>query len=425
MAWASLGGAAIGGIGGMIGGNKASKDQKKAQGVALSNAGQAFTGIDVASSGGQGVKFQQEMETVPGTRGRVKRNNITGVEIDTGDLEGTRQNLTGMLDQQSQNLGMDQNTMALLQNYQNAGQQFGDAGLGQLGQLQQGGMNAYGMAQGQLGQAGQFSSQLQQQAMDMFGGLQGTADARSAQALGLMRDAAAPGEERAFSGLQDQQFLRGQTGTSGGGLQTEAFAKGLAEADTSRQLAAMGEGRAAANQQLNQAMGLMGQSDGMMGNAMNRFGQMTQMNQGMGQDRFNRTSDLANRNFQRAGQMFQMSPQAMQQQMMQQQLGTMGMGMDQIGSINNNALNFANFSQNMMSNQANARGGQQNVLNDMIGTSGQNGMNQANMWGQIGNTFAQNGQGMIDGVMGMFGGGGGNRSPKQSKGTQDILDWIG
>lgn len=425
MAWASVGGAVIGGVGSMIGGNKASKDQKKAQGVALSNAGQAYEGIDVTSSGGQGVKFQQGMETVPGTRGRVQRNAITGVEIDTGDLEGTRQNLTSMLDNQSGNLGMDANTQALLQNFHQAGGQFGDAGLGQLGQLQQGGMNAYGMAQGQLGQAGQFSGQLQQQAMDMFGGLQGTADARSAQALGLMRDAARPGEERQMAGLQDQQFLRGQSGTTGGGLQTEAFARGLAGADTERQLAAMGEGRAAANQQLNQAMGLMGQSDGMMGNAMNRFGQMTQMNQGLGQDRFNRTSDLANRNFQRAGTMFQMSPQAMQQQMMQQQLGTMGMGMDQIGSINNNALNFANFSQNMMAQQANARGGQQNVLTNMMNSAGDAGQNQANMWGQIGDAFANNGGGVMDALGGMFGGGGGNRSPQQSVPTQNVLDWIG
>lgn len=59
-----------------------------------------------------------------------------------------------------------------------------------------------------------------------------------AQQLGLLREQAAPFEQRAFNNLQDNLFATGRLGSSGGGLQTEAFARGLGQADLSRQLQA-------------------------------------------------------------------------------------------------------------------------------------------------------------------------------------------
>jgi hypothetical protein len=58
--------------------------------------------------------------------------------------------------------------------------------------------------------------------------------------LALLRQQAAPFESRAFNANNQNLFSTGRMGTTGGGLQTEAFARGLAQADTSRQLDAMG-----------------------------------------------------------------------------------------------------------------------------------------------------------------------------------------
>jgi hypothetical protein len=69
-------------------------------------------------------------------------------------------------------------------------------------------------------------------------------DASRDDTLALLRQQAAPFEQRAFQGLQDTQFATGQLGSSGGALQTEAFARGLSQADLDRQLAASGEARA-------------------------------------------------------------------------------------------------------------------------------------------------------------------------------------
>jgi hypothetical protein len=56
--------------------------------------------------------------------------------------------------------------------------------------------------------------------------------------LNVLREQAQPFEQRAFQDLQENLFSTGRIGTSGGGLQTEAFARGLAQADLDRQLSA-------------------------------------------------------------------------------------------------------------------------------------------------------------------------------------------
>jgi hypothetical protein len=78
-----------------------------------------------------------------------------------------------------------------------------------------------------------------------------------ASILDLLRQQAQPFENRAFNNLQSNLFSTGRIGSTGGGLQTEAFARGLGQADLSRQT---------------QALGL---EDQLLSSAFNRFGQTT------------------------------------------------------------------------------------------------------------------------------------------------------
>lgn len=125
-------------------------------------------------------------------------------------------------------------------------------------------------AQGQIGTRLGQSQQLDQQGMGLMGqamqqfGDIGTADQVRGDVLGLLREQAAPFEQRAFSNLQNNQFATGRLGSSGGALQTEAFARGLAQADTDRQLKSFQEGRLTQNNALNLGLGLSNAGAGRM-----------------------------------------------------------------------------------------------------------------------------------------------------------------
>jgi hypothetical protein len=210
-------------------------------------------------------------------------------------------------------MGLDQETQALLGNYQQAAGMFGDAGLQGLGQLQAGAQLGAGLGMQGMADASDFAGALRQQASDAFAALPGTQEAATQAAYQRMTELAQPGIERGMSNLQDNLFATGRLGTSGGALQTEAFARGLGQADTERQLAAMQEGRAALNAQLGLGTGLAGQQDASLMNAMQRFTGMSDLSNRLGQSRYDRTSDIANTNFQRAGQLLANAPQAVQQ----------------------------------------------------------------------------------------------------------------
>jgi len=426
---------------GLMSGNKAAKDAKKAQAVALSAAGQNYTPISVTGPGGAGITFntgatggggapagapipgtpyfsdgqggmvtEGGLQVVEGTRGRVKRSNISDAQISAGDLEALRAQLTQNATGLGAALGMDPATQALMQNYQQAAGVFGDAGLGTLGQLQNQGLFGQNMALQQLGQAGDFSNQLFGQAQNAFGALPGTQAEATQAAFDRMTELARPQEERAFAGLQDNLFATGRLGSSGGALQTEAFARGLGQANTARQLAAMQEGRAAQQAQLGLGQGLASQGDALAMNAMTRFGNMTEMNRMLGLDRFGRTSDLANQNFARAGALLQNSPQMFEQALMSAQLGNLGGMLTNVGGINTNAYNAANFANTLMQNQAAARGGQAGIAAQMAKPD----FSQANMFtqlaGGLGGLAAQ-GVNPFAGLGSLFTGGGTTPAP--------------
>jgi hypothetical protein len=109
-------------------------------------------------------------------------------------------------------------------------------------------MNAFGAMQPFMNR-GRFRPEQMEQ---MFSGAGGLADELSRgtddiynSTLGRLRQEAAPEEERMSQAHNQRLFSMGQLGTTGGAMQTEAFAKGLGQADIGRQLAAGGEARAA------------------------------------------------------------------------------------------------------------------------------------------------------------------------------------
>jgi hypothetical protein len=314
----------------------------------------------------------------------------------------------------------------LLANLQQAGGQFGEASLGDLSQMQDFSRLGANIGATGLADASDFAGDLRNQAQSAFGGLAGTQQEAQQRTLDLLRQQAQPGIERDMAAQQQNLFATGRMGTTGGALQTEAFAKGLANADLDRQLMAAQEGRAAQTAQLGLGTGLAAQQDATMTNAMNRFSSMLGLNTDLGQSRYNRTSDLANTNFTRAGQLLEASPQALEQAIMSGALGLQGQGITNISNIDNNALNMANFAQQLMSNQSAARTGQQQVLNAQAAAGPD--MTNANMFAQLSGALGgmTGGQGVFGALGGLFGGGGGGSapSPTGNVASNDVLSYL-
>jgi hypothetical protein len=201
-----------------------------------------------------------------------------------------------------------------------------------------GALNEYGMpdealyqnAMGQLGQYGNLFGNLagmagnnpyaqQQMALgQQFMGAQAPSyDQVAAQRLGLLREQAAPFENRAYNSMQNKLFSQGRLGSTGGGRDIEAFARGLGQADTSRQLDSMGfaeqlygrdQQNALAQRQMGANLFSGGVGNWMQGiNSAGQLGQLGmgaatgQYNLGMGwnnagygraQDRLARTSEM-------------------------------------------------------------------------------------------------------------------------------------
>lgn len=155
--------------------------------------------------------------------------------------------------------------------------------------------------------------------------------------LATLRAQAAPQETKAWQQLQNDQFSTGRMGTTGGGVQTEAFARGLAGADLDRQLAANGEARNQQTQALQQAQGLSGIGNQtqsleqqLLQNAFSNFGTTfglgtnlsgQQFNQQLGANQANMANSTQNLQNQLA---LQQAPGALQQQQLQLALSGLG-----------------------------------------------------------------------------------------------------
>jgi len=112
-------------------------------------------------------------------------------------------------------------------------------------------------------------------------------DAIRDERLALMREKAAPYEERASNALLGKMYGMGRMGSTGGGRDIQAFGRGLGEADTGRQLDAMSLADSLYGRDLNAAIARQGMGanlfSGGVGNYLQGLGQAGQFGQlGMG-----------------------------------------------------------------------------------------------------------------------------------------------
>jgi len=193
-----------------------------------------------------------------------------------------------------------------------------------LQQRAQGGLNlagaGLGRAAGIQGQLDPFAQQAFGMSSDFMNQIGSGQDAQ-AQSLSLMRQLAAPEEARQFQGLQQNQFSTGRLGSSGGALQTEAFARGLGQADTSRQLASFQEGRNTQQNAFGLARGLAGigqgalsTGDALMRNAFSNFQGMTGLSQNIDQQRFSQEGTAQQNMFGQLASIFNMQGSQLGQQ---------------------------------------------------------------------------------------------------------------
>lgn len=270
-----------------------------------------------------------------------------------GDLDPARAGLVGLA---TQSIGRAGLSGGLPSNVAQANNAFlGNLFSGDLNALQQGAGQAFGASLADFGAArSPFQQGLQDAA---FGGAQNLASiagqdpqAVAQQRLDLLREQARPFEERQFAGLQENLFGTGRLGTSGGALQTEAFARGLAQADLDRQLAASAEGRAFQNQALQGAQGLSGIGTGvrslqdqLLQSAFGRF----QGTAGLAADLTGQRSGLLQQNLQN-----QIGLAGLGQQLQSGQLGLALQALQAQGGLNTQAL--ANFQAALAASQAQA-----------------------------------------------------------------------
>lgn len=227
--------------------------------------------------------------------------DLGALNINLGDLDPARAGLAQLALQNIGNAGLssgianDPRINQLFQQFNQLGGQVGQTEAGVLNPLLGGAGAAFGGAAQDLfsQQANPFQAGLQQAlfggAQNAFANLPGTQQQARDQQLSLLREQAAPFEERAFADLQNNLFSTGRIGTTGGALQTEAFARGLGQADLQRQISAANEGRLAQNAQLGLAQGQLGAGQGLrslqdqlLGSAQNRFTGLANLSSGLG-----------------------------------------------------------------------------------------------------------------------------------------------
>jgi hypothetical protein len=442
--WGNLAVAGLGAASSLMGASSAksaARDQRRLANDQLRIAGTAYSPINVFGPGGGGITFGTGFGGSGGFSGgsggypegtgikdlgggfrQVGRqglqSNISNINASLGDLDPLRQALVGAGGQVSGNLGLQGLSPLQLLGLGLAGQSAGgpDMDLGTLDALSGLFGSTTGSTFNQFNQQQQnpFQQQLMEQLFQGAGGQfadasRGFEDYR-ASTLDTLRQQAQPFEERAFSSLQDNLFATGRMGTSGGGLQMESFARGLGQADLSRQLAAGQEARAAQQNALgvgtglaSQGSGIAGLQDSLLNNAFGRFGQSAEFSRALSGDRYARTLGGAQfgidagRGLFGLGQDALTSPYAVQGAA----LGNLGQILGGVGDLQQQAFFPAQIAGQFMGAQANTRLGQAGFFNNPGLTAPQN-MN-ANMWSQLGGALLGSRAGQ-QGISSIFGG---------------------
>lgn len=435
---------AIGAIAGIVGAGAAIKNgnaQTKAMQQSLQDSKTQLNPFNLMGPGGQQASYNG--------------NGISS--FNAGDLEGLRaalsQYATGSVP------GIGSGVPQGVTNASNAvtgaaGQQidFGLSGLsnleGLVGNQFNNAQNLYGSAlpsalsglsqQFNTGASGAYQNPLQntafmgaaQQAQQAGMGFQDVANST----LANLRAQAQPVEQQQQNALQQNQFSTGRLGTTGGALQTEAFARGLGQADLSRQLAAQSEARTTQQNALGLSQGLTNTGLSLanfgLGQETQRFGagmQQADLGQNLLGQAFNNfstsaglASDLNNQRFSRSayGQSNQFGQQ---QQLLSNQIGQASLPSQLQGAdlqnilaalqgqsgINTQAQQLYGVGLSTEQAAANARIGSGSNMANIVGSPAfaSAGYGPASALSQLASSFAPAG-GYASALQGLFGGGG-------------------
>lgn len=277
MSWGAVAGAGIGLVGSMLGGKSQPKQTSTPfRPYAVSNL---WGGQTIDRTNGTLTSNLSDFGQ------RIADMGMFGAERTLADMYGNAQRGSNFADMGATDY---MGTYGSVQSYGLPNQSLyagADAALGQYGNLfgnlaQQSAQNPYALQQMQLGQ--NFMGAAPRSYQDV-----------ASSRLGLLREQAAPFEERAANSLQNTLFSQGRLGSTGGGRDIEAFARGLGQADTARQLDAqtMAEGLYGRDQQYaaqQQAMGANlfsgGANNWMQG--LGQAGQLGQLGAGMAGQRY-------------------------------------------------------------------------------------------------------------------------------------------
>lgn len=317
-----------------------------------------------------------------------------------------------------------------------ANQGIADLDLNGLDQILGGTNNAFTMAQQGLTNAGQLGgfdpSSAFGVATQQLQGLDQTYGQAYDTTLNTLRAQARPEEERQFAGLTDNLFATGRLGSSGGALQTEAFARGLGQADLSRQLAATQQAQQAQQNQLGLAsgafnIGATGRNlqDELLNSAFGRFGQTAQLNADLNQARFARSMYGNETMYNRAQNMLgtQTTLAGLPASLQAAQLGNVNSALQGQSGIQAQLLQLFGAGLSAEQAAANARIGAGSNMAQIVGNPsfGAAGQNSAAMWSQLGSALMNpNGFG---GVIGSIFGNGQSTPPYAPPNTDG--NWSG
>lgn len=249
MAWAAVGGAAVSAVGGYL------SSQGSATSAPKFRPYDVTTGMGTADWDRKGKQINAalspEQQAFANQYNTMAQQYLSGggatnpfQQFAMGGVQGAIPGLFGGA------LNASQGDQASLDAY--LGNMSGLAGStgGMYNTLNSAGMNILGGG-GPMGQANQMFG-LGQQLMgnnynDVFN-----------NRLGLLREQAAPFESRAADSFLNRQYAMGRMGSTGGGRDVEAFARGLGQADTTRQLDAMNLSENLYGRDQSMGAGLMG-----------------------------------------------------------------------------------------------------------------------------------------------------------------------
>jgi hypothetical protein len=220
------------------------------------------------------------------------------------------------------------------------------------------------------------------------------------QRLGMLRDAAQPFEQRQFNNLQQNLFDTGRMGSTGGGLQTEAFARGLGQADTQRNIDAMGFAEGLWQRDMNNVMnnrqlglGMVGQGFGGMSAGSNAMLGNRQLAGNLGLNFLNQAQGFGQGAFQTsAGMSDLINNRALQRLGSAQQM--LGFGSSQNLQNINTGLGMLGAQQNM-----------DTQLRNLLAMGGQFGGQQANAGANAGQFMVQGAQNNFGDFLAGMGGG--------------------